>query len=305
MEPALEKAYAKINLGLDITGRRSDGYHDVRMVMQSLDLHDDVAVYQTRDPAISMDIELDGVTADNSLTTDQHNLCVKAASAISSRLNLSCGLFIFLKKRIPIASGMAGGSTDAAAVLRAVNRITGNTLSAEELREIGADLGADVPFCVEGGTMLCEGIGEILTPLRPADGLIIVAAKPPEGVSTKEVYEAYDAEKSVIHPDIDALVNVIETSEKGLTERAADIAGKIGNVLEAVTVARHPVISTVKQFMKDNGALNALMTGSGPTVYGIFDDSDKAASAAARLRKANLCGTVIITQTITPGTKNL
>ncbi|WP_334105091.1 4-(cytidine 5'-diphospho)-2-C-methyl-D-erythritol kinase, partial [Muricomes intestini] len=247
------KALAKINLGLDVLGRRENGYHDVRMVMQSIYLYDDVKIERTKKPGIEIKTNL------YFLPVGENNIAYKAAALLLEEFRIKEGVIITLDKHIPVAAGMAGGSSNAAAVLFGMNRIFGLGLSQKGLMARGIKLGADVPYCIMRGTVLAEGIGEELTELPPMPKCTVLIAKPPISVSTKTVYEALDARKGLNHPDINRLIEGLETGNLPY------IASAMGNVLEEVTIPLHPVIEEIKNEMKTAGALNAMMSGSGPT----------------------------------------
>lgn len=270
------KAMAKVNLGLDVLRRRENGYHDVKMVMQTVDLYDELTVTKEEGEEIRITSNI------GELPLNEDNLIYKAASLIFDKAGKRYGVSIHLNKNIPIAAGMAGGSTDAAATLLALNALFGLGYTKEELAEIGVKIGADVPYCIYGGTCLSEGIGEILTKLPDAPDCYIVIAKPPIGVSTKYVYENLHIETVTDHPDMDGMVEAIRKgSLRGVTD-------KMGNVLETVTVKKYPEIATMKQCLLDNGAENALMSGSGPTVFGIFTEKETADKALRELEKTGL-----------------
>ena len=266
------KALAKINLGLDVLGRRDNGYHDVRMVMQTIYLYDNVTLTRIEEPRIHVETNL------SYLPVDENNIAYKAAKLLIDECGIQEGVHIKLEKRIPVAAGMAGGSSNAAAVLVGMNRMFDLGLSQSELMERGVSLGADVPYCVMRGTALAEGTGEELSSLPPMPKCYILVAKPAISVSTKWVYETLDAKEIVEHPDIDGLL-------QGLKEQdLSKIASSMGNVLESVTIERYPIIETIKDAMKEAGALNAMMSGSGPTVFGIFDNRKVAKEAWHKLR---------------------
>ena len=270
------KAMAKVNLGLDVLRRRENGYHDVKMVMQTVDLYDELTLTKTEDNAIRI------TTNVGELPLNEDNLIYKAANLLFEKAGKKYGVSIHLDKNIPIAAGMAGGSTDAAATLLALNELFGFGFDKEELAGIGVKIGADVPYCIYGGTCLSEGIGEILTKLPDAPDCYIVIAKPPIGVSTKYVYESLHIETVSEHPDMDGMVEAIRNgSLKGVTD-------KMGNVLETVTVKKYPEIAEMKKCLLENGAENALMSGSGPTVFGIFTKKDIADKALEELEKTGL-----------------
>ena len=267
------KALAKINLGLDVIGRRENGYHDVRMVMQTIYLYDDVTIRKTENPGIVVKTNL------SFLPVNDDNIAYKAARMLIDEFGIESGVEITLEKHIPVAAGLAGGSSNAAAVLVGMNRIFDLKLSQKELMERGVKLGADVPYCVMRGTVLAEGIGEVLSPLPPMPKCYILIAKPGINVSTKVVYEKLDSKPIENHPDIDAIIEGLEEND------IYKVAASLGNVLEAVTIEDYPVIEEIKDAMKKAGALNAMMSGSGPTVFGIFDDK-KVAKAAKETIKA-------------------
>lgn len=265
------KALAKINLGLDVLGKRDNGYHDVRMVMQTIYLYDNVTLTRTDEPGIRLETNLPY------LPVDEKNIAYKAAKLLIDEFQIKKGVSIKLDKYIPVAAGLAGGSSNAAAVLVGMNRLFRLGLSQEALMERGVSLGADVPYCVMRGTALAEGIGEDLSALMPMPKCYILIAKPPISVSTKMVYDALDAKEIVEHPDIDGILEGL--SKQDLTK----VASSMGNVLESVTIEKYPIIADIKTAMKKAGALNAMMSGSGPTVFGIFDDRKTAKEAWYRL----------------------
>lgn len=277
------KALAKINLGLDVLGRRENGYHDVRMVMQTIHLYDDVILEKTKEPGIHLETNL------SYLPVDENNIAYKAAKLLRDEFGITEGIRIRLKKFIPVAAGMAGGSTNAAAVLFGMNRMYGLRLTEQQLKDRGVKLGADVPYCIMRGTVLAEGIGEILTPLPPMPKCYVLIAKPGISVSTKIVYEKFDALKDVEHPDIDRLMLGLENG------KLAEVASSMGNVLEGVTIGLYPVIENIKQVMIQEGALNAMMSGSGPTVFGIFEDRRTAKKAYNVLKEKKLAKQIYVT----------
>lgn len=269
------RAMAKINLSLDVVGTRPDGYHDLRMIMQSVKLSDQIQVTPTRAPGVRLKTNLPYLPADGT------NLAVRAANLIKEECGIEDGIFINLEKRIPVAAGLAGGSSDAAAVLVAMNLLFDLKLPDERLRELGLRLGADVPFCLLRGTALAEGVGEKLTPLPPLPPCRILIAKPDLHVSTKEVFTKLQMIPSIVRPDTDAQVRAVERGDLAGTCRLC------GNVLESVTEAAYPVIGRMKRTMTEHGALVSMMSGSGPSVFGIFDDEKRAQAA----REALLTGT--------------
>ena len=277
------KALAKINLGLDVVRRREDGYHEVRMVMQTIHLFDRLEISRNDSGQITMETNL------SFLPTNENNLVYKAAKLLQDEFAIKDGVHVWLHKYIPVAAGMAGGSTDAAAVLYGMNRIFELGLTKEQLMERGVKIGADVPYCIMRGTALAEGIGEKLTKLPPMVKCPVLIAKPQISVSTKFVYENLKLNDNTIHPDIDRLV--ADISEGDLTRIAADM----GNVLETVTIPEYPVIAEIKENMMQNGAVNAMMSGSGPTVFGLFADESTAVKAYEAMKRSNLAKQVYLT----------
>lgn len=268
------KAYGKINLALDVLGRRPDGYHQVRMIMQTVGLHDRIDLYRTGAQGIRVETNL------FYLPTNEQNLAYRAARLLMDEFHVRQGVAIRLRKFIPVSAGMAGGSTDAASVLFGVNKMFGLGLTVGELMERGVKLGADVPYCLLRGTALSEGIGEKLSALDPMPQCQVLIAKPGINVSTKSVYDRLDAMdlKPQDHPDIDGMVEAIR--QRSLME----VAGKFGNVLELVTGEKYPVIARIEEVMRGYGAVNAMMSGSGPTVFGLFSNPRAAQSAYEALR---------------------
>jgi 4-diphosphocytidyl-2-C-methyl-D-erythritol kinase len=277
------KALAKINLGLDVVRRREDGYHEVRMVMQTIHLFDRLEIAKNRSGEITIATNLPF------LPTNKNNLVYKAAELLKEEFGIADGLHVKLYKHIPVAAGMAGGSTDAAAVLYGMNRLFDLGLKREELMKRGVGIGADVPYCIMRGTALAEGIGEELTALPPMVKCPVLIAKPQISVSTKFVYENLHLNEETVHPDIDRLVQDIRAKDL----RA--IAGDMGNVLETVTIPAYPVIAQIKDHMLEHGAVNAMMSGSGPTVFGLFEDKNTAEKAYERMKKSGLAKQVYLT----------
>lgn len=276
------KALAKINLGLDVLGRRDNGYHDVRMVMQTIYLYDNVTMEKTEEAGIQLECNL------FYLPVDETNIAYKAAKLLMDEFDIKEGVRIVLDKHIPVAAGLAGGSANAAAVLVGMNRLFSLGLSQKELMERGVSLGADVPYCVMRGTVLAEGIGEILTPLPPLPKCYVLIAKPGISVSTKTVYEKLDSQEITEHPDIDGILEGLDKQD------IHKVAASMGNVLEIVTIGDYPIIEEIKRVMKEEGALNAMMSGSGPTVFGIFDEKSKARQAQERIRKLQIAKQVYV-----------
>ena len=279
------KAYAKLNLGIDVTGRRDDGYHLVRMVMQSVDIYDTLILTPRDDNKLSFSC------TDKTLMTDD-NLCIKAAGLLREHTGDDRGIHIELIKRNPVAAGMAGGSTDAAAVLRGMSELLELDITEEELFDIALKVGADVPFCIHGGTALCEGIGEILTPISGMPDIRVLVARPAVQVSTAGIYGKLDRMGEFDHPDIDGLKDSIE---KG------DVPGMcrcMGNVLEPVTSAEVDEISVIESVMTEHGAKKAMMTGSGPTVFGVFLNDEDALRCQNRLNSMEICSFLKMTDMI-------
>lgn len=272
MKKIVLKAYGKVNLGLDVVRRRDDGYHEVRMVMQTVGLFDRLELKKVPGDSITLSANL------KFLPLDEQNLVYRAIAAVKEKYSLKGGVEAYLEKRIPIAAGMAGGSSDCAAALRGMNQLFDLGIGESGLCEIGAGLGADVPYCVIGGTALAEGIGEKLTKLPPMPECHILIAKPGISVSTKAVYENLNVPGLASHPDIDGMVSAIENKD------LCGITGRMENVLETVTVSKYPVIDEIKSFLTERGAEQALMSGSGPTVFGIFASEDKARAALLSLK---------------------
>jgi 4-diphosphocytidyl-2-C-methyl-D-erythritol kinase len=291
-------AQAKINLSLDVTGRLENGYHTLRMIMQTISLCDEVVLEKARE---GIEILCDHPN----LPCDERNICYKAAREFFMKTgigafgdgknsdgtvsakgciceetgNLYAGVRINIKKRIPIGAGLAGGSSDAAAVLKGLNILYNTNLHPGELAEIGLKCGADVPFCIYGGTYLAEGIGERLTKLPSFSGVNAVVVKPDFSVSTAWVYKNYSLDELKERPDTDAIIDAIGTKD------IAKVAGKMRNVLESVTAVKYPEINKIKHALKKLGALGSMMSGSGPAVFGLFENFEKANTAFEELRK--------------------
>ncbi len=283
------KARAKINLALDVTGKRADGYHEVRMIMQSIGTYDDLTLRKL--PVEGLKIRSNMAFLENT----EKNLAAKAYDMMKERYGLPGGLLIKLQKTIPIAAGCAGGSSDAAAVIYGVNRLYGLGMTEDDMCALGLSLGADVPFCLMRGTMLSEGIGEKLTRLSPPPECTVLTAKPNLNVSTKWAYEKIDERPIEKHPDIDGMLMAIENRDLG------GIVSCMGNVLETVTEKEYPVITAIKDKMKENRALGAMMSGSGPTVFGIYADQETARKAAGAIRRAHLASQIFVTYMYNPG----
>ncbi|WP_455721463.1 4-(cytidine 5'-diphospho)-2-C-methyl-D-erythritol kinase [Agathobacter sp.] len=277
------KALAKINLGLDVVRRREDGYHEVRMIMQTIHLYDRLDITKTKEKDIKIQTNL------SFLPVNENNLVYKAGRLLMDEFGITDGVSVKLDKRIPVAAGMAGGSTDAAAMLFGMNRIFGLGLSKKQLMERGVKIGADVPYCIMRGTALAEGIGEELSALPPMVKCPVLIAKPQISVSTKFVYQNLKLDDDTIHPDIDRLIGDIKA------KNLHSIAEHMGNVLETVTIPNYPVIDEIKKHMTAQGAVGAMMSGSGPTVFGLFDDEDTARAAYKAMRSSGLAKQVYLT----------
>ncbi len=272
MDTVQLRAYAKINLALDVTGRRPNGYHDVRMIMQTIQLHDKVTITPIAREEILIKTNL------NFLPTGKGNLVYDAAELFLRQTGICKGVHIDLEKHIPIAAGMAGGSSDAAATLTGLNELFHTGLSLTELQELGVTLGADIPFCLQGGTALSEGIGEILTPLPTPPACSVLIVKPNLGVSTQFVYQNLVLDERTVHPDVDGMISALHSGDYH------GIVARLGNVLASVTEVHCPEISQIRKQMLDLGADGALMSGSGPTVFGLFSDEKKASDAYYRFK---------------------
>ena len=273
MDRIEEKAYGKINLSLDVLGRRENGYHDISMVMQTVDIYDIISLKKLENNEIKLASDKHG------LPSDETNIVYKAVKLIKNEYHIETGVEAYIEKNIPMAAGMGGGSADAAAALRGMNRLFGLGLDFYKLEELGFKLGADVPFLIRGGIALAEGVGEKLTKLPDFPECTLVIAKPDLGVSTKEVYEAFDSLGRIVHPDIEKLVSVLGKSS------LKDITKLLGNVLEEVTAKKYGIIKTAKKLLVENGAVFSMMTGSGPAVFGIFEDRKEAEKACFKLKE--------------------
>lgn len=283
------RALAKINLGLDILRKREDGYHEVRMIMQTIQMYDVLEIRRVKKPGISLSVNYPYIP------NDERNLVYKAAKLLMDEFQVKSGVDIRLEKFIPVAAGMAGGSSDAAAALVGINRLFKLGLSEKDLMDRAVNIGADVPYCVMRGTALAEGIGEKLTRITPVPDCFVLIGKPGINVSTKAAYESLQLDKITTHPDIDGMIKDIECGNLlAMTE-------KMGNVFESGIIGKYPVIGEIKELMEAHGALKAMMSGSGPTVFGIFDDRKKMEAAAAALRESRLAKTVFATEVTKAG----
>lgn len=279
------EAMAKINLGLDVVRKREDGYHDVRMIMQTISLCDKVELIRRAAPGIELHVNVPGIPA------DERNLVYKAAKMLMDEFNITDGLYIYLEKRIPSEAGLAGGSSDAAVTLEGMNQLFSLGLNELELMERGVRLGADVPYCIHRGTALAEGIGEILTELPQINGMHILVGKPDVSVSTALAYSGLNLPSIDRHPDIDGMLRCIESNDlDGMIKR-------MDNVFEKGIISRFPVIQDIKDFMESHGARKAMMSGSGPTVFGIYEDAEKMKQAEEALKESGLAKAVFAAET--------
>ena len=283
MDTLTRKAYAKINLGLDILRRREDGYHEVKMIMQTVDIYDVLTFVKA--PADVFRLSVDSAQ----IPDDDNNLVLKAARLLFTTAGIDAGVEVTLQKNIPVAAGMAGGSTDAATTLIGLNALYDLRFTTEQLQEIGVKLGADIPYCIMGGTALSQGIGEILRPLPAPPRAHLVIAKPDLMISTKYVYENLHANSLKVHPNIDGMIEAL--SNQDLTK----MCSLMGNVLETVTEKENPIITQIKDLMKEQGATGALMSGSGPTVFSIFTEEEKARSCFQKIQEENLAKQLFLT----------
>lgn len=268
------KARAKINLTLDVTGKRPDGYHELRTIMQTLRLYDGVYIKRIEKQRIKVKTNLFWLPA------DQRNLAWKAAELMRERFGIRDGVFIEIEKRIPVAAGLAGGSTDCAAVLVGMNRLFALGLSQRQLEGLAAELGSDIPYCVRRGTVLAEGAGELLRPVpRPCPYCWVVLAKPPFSVSTATVYRALRWQEVEKHPDTEGMLRAMQWQD------VPEMGKLLCNVLESATIPMHPEIGEIKRRFLELGAQGALMSGSGPTVFALFAQQAPAEQAAARIKQ--------------------
>ena len=277
------KALAKINLGLDVVGKQENGYHLVRMVMQTIHLFDSVQMQKTRAPGILITSNM------KFLPRDENNIAYRAADLLMQEFGIKEGIHINITKRIPVCAGMAGGSTDAAAVLYGMNQMYGLKMSYKQMAKRGLTLGADVPYCLMRGTALAEGIGEKLTRLPAMPRCMVVVAKPAVSVSTKWVYENLHLDGQMAHPDIDRLITGIERQD------LKQMALSMGNLLVEVTVKVYPVFTQIMENLASHGAIHAMMSGSGPTVFALFEKRQEAQKAADAVRTSGLARQIYVT----------
>ena len=270
------KAYGKINLGLDVLGKRDDGYHDLDMIMQSVDLHDVITITKNDSGEITVK------SSTSKIPNDKSNLAYRAAKLLMEEFNIEKGVEIEIEKNIPISGGMAGGSADCAAVLKGMNKLFKLKLTEQQLMARGVRLGADVPFCIMGKTARAEGIGEVLTPIPNKLKGYLVIAKPPISVSTGFASGQIDKVKIKNRPNTEGIIDAVKENDLN------SLAKTICNVFEEVTIPEHKEIKEIKTKLKDCGALNAMMSGSGPTVFGIFEDKKKAVEAIDRIKELDV-----------------
>lgn len=277
------KAYGKINLALDVVGKREDGYHEVRMIMQTVKMYDYLQIWKRKEKGIVVRTNL------SFLPTNENNLVYKAAKIMMDEYGIEEGVEIRLDKFIPVAAGMGGGSSDAATVLSGINRLFDLGLKKHELMKYGVRIGADVPYCVLRGTCLAEGIGEKLQTLPSMPNCYVAIVKPAINVSTRMVYEKLNANGLTYHPDIDGMIDDIRNND------LYGVAGKLSNVLETVTEKEYPVITKIKECMINDGALNSLMSGSGPTVFGLFENCQDAERTVQNIKNSGMGKQVFVT----------
>lgn len=283
MKSVVYKAHPKINLTLDVINKRADGYHNLKMIMQSLEFYDEIEIVK-KGTGISIHTNL------KYLPCDRRNIAYKAAEIFCSKYGITDGIAINLEKRIPVCAGLAGGSTDAAAVLKGLNKLYQIGATLEELSELGIRLGADVPYCLYGKLALCEGIGEIITPLNKIDSVYVCLSKPDFSVSTAEIFKCINVRNIINHPDTNGMIDSINNNDiKGITLR-------MYNVLEEITARKHKVIKKIESRMLDIGASGTIMSGSGPTVFGVFSSEQKAHECAEAVKEFGKFS--IVTKTI-------
>ncbi|MGL5616892.1 MAG: 4-(cytidine 5'-diphospho)-2-C-methyl-D-erythritol kinase [Sarcina sp.] len=280
------KAYAKVNIALDVVGKREDGYHLLKMIMQTVDLYDVVEVKKNNIKNIRLS------SNKHYIPTDERNLAYKAAKLFREKFDINEGVDIHIEKNIPVAAGMAGGSTDAATVLYLMNKVFDVKAKNSELEEVALKIGADVPYCIHGGTALCEGIGEELTALKRFKNKVIIIVKPNFGVSTKDVYKDLDIRKIRRHVDVNGLIKAMQREDINY------VAKNMKNVLENVTLRKHNVLRRIKEQLIEAGALGAMMSGSGPTIFAFFEDMLVAQRAFEKIKSEYNYSDIFITRTI-------
>ena len=289
------KAFAKINLCLDVLRRKENGYHEVEMVMTNVDIFDVLEIKELEEKKILLK------SYNTDLAMDETNLIYKAIALLQKETGKTFGVEVLLEKNIPMEAGMAGGSADAAATLKAVNELFTLGVSDERLLELGASLGADIPFCIMGGTVLASGIGEKLRRLSPLPKMKLLIVKPKAGLSTKKVYESLDIDglnkAGFIHKDVGEMVSVIESDEADKT-KIEKIAGRLYNILEVPSIRLLPLIADIKQKMLDNNCLGALMSGSGTAIFGIYENDEDMIKTKEILEKDDRINYIQITNTL-------
>lgn len=293
MNSIILKGRAKINLTLDVVGKRENGYHDLEMIMQSINLFDTIYIRKTKIPGVRLKSNYSW------LPTNEKNIAYKAATLFFEETGISGGVAIEITKRIPVAAGLAGGSTDAAATLVGLNRLYETKLSKEKLMEMGLKLGADVPFCIARGTMLAEGIGEELSELSPMPYTHLVLVKPPISASTAVVYKNLDINNIKRHPDTKRVINALDQGN------VQEIAENMANVLEEVTIGMYPEIEDIKQKLMEHGAMGAMMSGSGSAVFGLFASKEAAIKASRYFKMQEHMREVYVTTTFSPEKSNI
>lgn len=281
-----KKAYAKINISLDVVGKRDDGYHLLKMIMQTIDLYDEIEITKNYDKSIKIHCNKQYVPS------DERNLAYKAAKIFREKYNIKDGVIIKIKKNIPVSAGLAGGSTDAAAVLSIMSKMFNVGATYEELCEIAVQIGADVPYCIKGGTVLCEGIGEKMTNIGKFENKILVVIKPNFGVPTKDVYGSLDINKIYKHVETDELIQCIQN------DNINGVCSKMKNVLENVTLGKHKILKEIKEDLRKNEAMGCMMSGSGPTIFGFFEDMLTAQNAYEFIKNKYKFKDIFITRTI-------
>lgn len=288
MNSIILKGRAKINLTLDVVGKRENGYHDLEMIMQTVNLYDTIYIRKTKVPGVRLKSNYSW------LPTNEKNIAYRAAELFFEESGIRGGVAIEITKRIPVAAGLAGGSTDAAATLVGLNRLYETGYSKEKLMEMGLKLGADVPFCIARGTMLAEGIGEELTPLVPMPTTYVVLVKPSFSASTAVVYKSLDINNIKKHPDTQRVIKALEEGN------VKEIAENMSNVLEEVTISMYPEIEDIKEGFRKNGALGTMMSGSGSTVFGLFETEEAAKKASRYFKTQCNMREVYVTTTYSP-----